>query len=161
MSLSEISREIARLNSNRKALLDVAGLPAKNAALKRSKSPAKDAEAAERRERRKFEDTKQSVADAFLQELDSKIGKGIVSRAYAKKGGIQLRFNTRLLTTAGRTFPVAGNIELSPKVITNFGRGPPYLESCSSMADFLCRKASRHNCARVLSLTGLHHRQDF
>jgi hypothetical protein len=122
MSISEISTEIARLNSNKKALLDAASPPTKNAALKTPKAPTKRAEAAERRERRVFEDTKQSVAEAFLKDLDSKIGKGIVSRAYAHKGGIQLRFNARLLTTAGRTFPVAGDIELSPKVITNFGR---------------------------------------
>jgi len=147
MSFSEINREIARLNSNKKALLDAAGLSIKNVAPKRPKPPAKGAEAAERRERREFEDTKQSVAEAFLRELDSKVGKGIVSRAYANKGGIQLRFNTRLLTTAGRTFPAAGNIELSPKVITNFERlhDTTAHEYCHLLAYTIDKTAKQHH----------------
>ena len=66
-----------------------------------SKSPGKRDKAAMER-RKAFDAAKHDLANSFLQELDQKITAGQISSLATTTGGIQIRWNKKLNTTAGR-----------------------------------------------------------
>jgi hypothetical protein len=72
----------------------------------------------ERQARRKWEETKTATAEEFIAELDETLAQGGVTKHF---GRINVVWNARLLTTAGRAYIKRGTIELSPKVITDLG----------------------------------------
>ncbi len=64
-------------------------------------SPAKKT-ASQRAEKKAFEDGKHATAEAFLRELDETITGGKLAELTATTGGIQIKWNNKLNTTAGR-----------------------------------------------------------
>lgn len=51
-----------------------------------------------------FEKTKHEVAQAFLHELDTEVGKGRLAEMTASTGGVKLIWSKKLNTTAGRAY---------------------------------------------------------
>lgn len=49
-----------------------------------------------------FHEKKNAIAESFLSELDSKITQGRISKLAASAGGVRIRWNKKLNTTAGR-----------------------------------------------------------
>ncbi|KAI9738195.1 MAG: hypothetical protein M1834_008693 [Cirrosporium novae-zelandiae] len=67
-----------------------------------SKSPIKAAEKSAAKARKEFDEQKQEIANAFLKELDEKVGAGKVSEMSTSTGGVRIIWNKKLNTTAGR-----------------------------------------------------------
>lgn len=94
--------------------------------------------------RKAFEAQKQANADAFLCEIDEKVGNGQVQRLVATTGGVKLNWSRKLNSTAGRahwrrestkvtntdgtistTYKHTASIELAEKVIDDMGTTLP------------------------------------
>lgn len=75
--------------------------------------------------KRVFDSSKTATAEAFLLELDAVLADGAVGRHYESRGGMRLKWNPKLLKTAGVAFVGRGEIELSTKVITSIGTRNP------------------------------------
>lgn len=89
--------------------------------------------------KRLFKKEKHEIAQAFLAQLECKVGSGLISKWTASTGGIQIVWSKRLRTTAGRalvrrrrvqrdscpgeksTTGYTATIELSEKVLDNEG----------------------------------------
>ena len=116
------------------------GPPSPSTSPRKSRSPAKNAspvKSKEAREMKKAWDVrKKKMAQEFLDELDKTIAEGKISEMAAATGGIQIIWNKKLKTTAGRAnwkrekirdlqpdkstrtwFKHTANVELAEKVI--------------------------------------------
>ncbi|KAJ5295872.1 hypothetical protein N7508_010693 [Penicillium antarcticum] len=117
----------------------VKSTPRKGADKPPSKTALKKAEAAERRqakdEKKAFDQNKESYAETFIRILDETVANGEVARMTQSTGGIKIKWNNLLQSTAGRamhhiTSPrspgsnseYSAMIELNPKVLDSNDR---------------------------------------
>ncbi|KAJ5770066.1 uncharacterized protein N7511_002117 [Penicillium nucicola] len=117
----------------------VKSTPRKGADKPPSKTALKKAEAAERRqakdEKKAFDQIKESYAETFIRILDETVANGEVARMTQSTGGIKIKWNNLLQSTAGRAMhhiasprspgsnpEFSASIELNPKVLDSVDR---------------------------------------
>lgn len=92
-------------NQSRAADFHDSNVPQKTARLlspKKGTSPVKSKSAAEKAARADFEEKKQEIGQAFLEELDQTLTDGQLAKLSESTGGVSLVWSKTLNTTAGR-----------------------------------------------------------
>lgn len=134
-----VNRSVTPIDKSPNIMPKVKSTPKKAADKPPSKTALKKAEAAARRqardEKKAFDQSKELFAETFIRILDETVVNGEIARMTQATGGIQIRWNNLLQSTAGRArfgisppkSPGADSgysalIELNPKVLDSEDR---------------------------------------
>ncbi|OGE55729.1 hypothetical protein PENARI_c004G02636 [Penicillium arizonense] len=134
-----VNRSVTPIDKSPKIMPKVKSTPKKAADKPPSKTALKKAEAAARRqardEKKAFDQSKELFAETFIRILDETVVNGEIARMTQATGGIQIKWNNLLQSTAGRAkFGISppkspgtdsgysALIELNPKVLDSEDR---------------------------------------